>query len=111
MVFLHDPLDTTLGSHIDLLRLEVRALGTHAARSIHGLLERVALPAKDVVGMLAQAGVVACAEIKGLRAICRPVVGIIKGCRVPDHLVHQLRDAHGMSRGTFTTQTQEGGWP
>lgn len=34
---------------INALRLHILALGTHAARGIHALLESIALPAEDVV--------------------------------------------------------------
>lgn len=45
-------LDAALLRSIDSLVLHVLALGAEAARCIHTLLEGIALPAKDVIGVL-----------------------------------------------------------
>ena len=67
IVFVDTVLNLASVTGIGLLRLQTSAVRTHAAFSVvHGLLERVVLPAKDVVAMLAEAGVVSCAEVEGL---------------------------------------------
>jgi hypothetical protein len=109
VVLVHGSLDAALGTGVDGLGLEGGALCAHAARRVHGLLQGVALPAKDVVGVLAQTRVVARAQVKGLRAVRGPVVGVVEGRRVPDHLVHELRDPHRVRRRAVAAQTEEGG--
>jgi hypothetical protein len=53
----------------DLLRLQATAGRTHAAlRFIHSFLERVSLPAEDVIAVLAVASRVSGTEHKGLGA-------------------------------------------
>jgi len=93
---------------VNRLREEAAALGAEAAALVHGLLERVVLPAEDVVTVLAEAGVVAHREIEGLarRRPERPVVEL--GC-VPDHLVHELRDLDWVSRRAGAWSAEEVG--
>ena len=70
-----------------LLCLQAATVGTHAALGIiHSLLERVVLPTKDVVTMLAVPRVVTCAEDEGLRAIGGPISFVVKLAGVPDDL-------------------------
>lgn len=108
VVLVDGPLDAALGAGGNVLGLEGGALGAHAARRVHGLLQGVALPAKDVVGVLPEPRVVARAEVEGLRAVRRPVVGVVERRRVPDHLVHELRDAHRVRRRAVPAQAEEG---
>jgi len=53
-----DILHSTFLGVVDRLRLEVGTARAHAL-AVHGPLQRVALPAEDVVGVLAEAGAVA----------------------------------------------------
>jgi hypothetical protein len=94
VVLVHHALHLALLGLVDRLPGQVCTLGAHAPGGVHGLLQRVALPAKDVVGVLAQAGVVAGAEHEGLRAVRWPQRLVVEGRRVPHNLVHKLRDAH-----------------
>ena len=68
------------------------------AVSIHSLLEGVALPAEDVVAVVAVAGLVAERPHEGLRAVRGPVRPVVERPRVEDHLVEQLRDLHRVAR-------------
>jgi len=56
------------------------------ASLVHGLLERVALPAKDVVAVLPEPGSVACAQYKRLRAVHGPLPRVVEARCVPDNL-------------------------
>lgn len=103
--------DLTLPRDVDGLRLEGPALGAVAPGPVHGALQRVALPAKDVVAVLAEARVVARAEHKRLRpAVLRPLGPVVELRRVPDHLVHELRDPHRVGCRAGAAQGQEVGW-
>jgi hypothetical protein len=86
------------------------ALSTHAVRRIHSNLQLIALPAEDVVGVLAVAGAVAVAEDKGLRAVCGPYALVVEGRSVPDDFVHELGDADGVRGGAVAAKAEEVGW-
>ncbi len=101
--------DGALLGHVDGLGLETGALGTHAAAGVHGLLEGIALPAEDVIGVLAVAGVVTRAEVEGLRAIGGPLRLVVELGGIPDNLVHQLRDPDGVRRRARAAQAEEVG--
>lgn len=98
-------------SSIDRLVFEILALGTHAVRCIHALLELIVLPAENVVAVLSEAGVVAVAEVERLRAVGGPEALVVEWGSVPDNFVHELRDADGVSRGAAATETEEVGGP
>lgn len=97
MVLLDGSLHAALSGIRNCLRLEARALGTHAPRSVHGALKRITLPSEDVVSVLSQSCVVAGAEIEWLRSVCWPLLLVVKLGSVPDNLVHQLGNPDGMS--------------
>lgn len=66
---LPDPLLHAAGLGLgNVLVLHVLALGSEAVGGIHTLLELIALPAKDVIGVLTVASVVTVAEVERLRA-------------------------------------------
>jgi len=92
------------------LSLEVgTARRSQAARGVHGALERIALPAKDVVGVLAETSVVARAEVEGLLDARGPSRLVVELGSVPDDLEHQLRDTNGVAGRAGTAQGEEGG--
>ena len=80
---------TLIGSG-DVLRLEVTTRSTEAPVGIHGLLESISLPAKDVVAVLAVPGLVAGAEDERLRAVGWPVGFVVEFGGVPDDLLSLL---------------------
>jgi hypothetical protein len=89
----HRRLNRALVHSGGLLTLEgpsVLASREHA-RAIHGLLERVALPAEQVVGVRAVALIVAVAQEERIRAITGPHVGELSS--IPERLVGDLRHA------------------
>lgn len=110
MVLLDNRLNSTLLRSSNILVLHRLTFSAHAIRRIHPDLKLVALPAKDVISMLPVAGVVAVAEVEGLRAVGGPQALVIEGRGVPDDLVHQLRDAHGVSGWAFASQAEKVGW-
>jgi len=71
---------------VDGLGLEAAALGAHAPAGVHGLLERITLPAEDVIGVLAVAGLVARAQVERLRAVLGPGRLVVEAGGVPDDL-------------------------
>ena len=89
-------LDRALVHVIDSLRLERPAVlaPLEHARRVHGALQRVALPAKEVVGVGPEPLAVAVAEHKGVGAVSGPEAGELGG--VPEGLVRDLGDAHGV---------------
>jgi hypothetical protein len=97
LVFLHNFSYSTRLSSCNVLIGHCLALCAHAVRSVHPNLQFISLPAKDVIGMLSEAGIVAVAEVERLRAVCGPNALIIEWGCVPYHLVHQLRDSNRMS--------------
>ena len=78
--------NSTLLRDANVLALLVAAGRTKAPVGIHRSLQRVSLPAEDVIGVLAIAGVIPSAEVKGLGAVCGPVGFVIEGCSIPDNL-------------------------
>jgi len=66
------------------------------AVGIHGTLEAVAAPAKDIVTVGTISGIVAIRPHEGLRAVLRPDGRVVELARVPDDLVEQLRDLDGV---------------
>ena len=78
------------------LRLERSAVlaGVEHAGRVHGALQRIALPAKEVVGVGAEAASIAVAEDEGVAAIRGPVIGELLG--VPERLVGDLGHADGV---------------
>jgi hypothetical protein len=106
---------------VGLLSLEAPTVGTHATlRIVHGLLQRIVLPAEHVITVLAEASGVACAEDEGLRTVGGPIGFIVELRGVPDnlqlllallsacgametHLKHDLWDLHWMRGRTVTT--------
>ena len=71
------------------------ALAEEAIR-IHDALQRIALPAKQIVGMSRIPGIVTCAPHERLTAVFRPEFRIVEHGRVPHGLVRHLRHAHWM---------------
>jgi len=94
---------------VDCLRLHLLAAGTEAARRIHTLLKSITLPAKDVIGVLAVAGIVTVAEVEGLGAVGGPLLLVVEGGGVPDNLVHQLWDADRVASWAVASDVQERG--
>lgn len=109
MVFLDGGLDVARLGGVDDLVLQVLALGTHAARSIHTLLELIILPAKDVISVLTVAGVVAVAEVEWLGSVRGPLALVVEGSGVPDNLVHELRNPDGVGGWAAASQAKEVG--
>lgn len=107
MVLLDNRLDAALLGLVNGLRLHVLALGAHAARCIHTLLESIALPPEDVISVLAIAGVIAIAEVEGLGAIRGPLSLVVERSGVPDNLVHELRNTDGVTGWAVASQAQE----
>lgn len=91
-ILLNKRLDRARPRLVDSLGLEAGTTSSHAAGGIHGLLERIALPPEDVVAVLAETGVVARGEDEGLGSVGRPLGLVVELGRVPDHLVHELRN-------------------
>jgi hypothetical protein len=91
--------------HYGLLRALVHgggALGLCAGAvddtgRVENLLQRVALPAKDVVGVVAVARGVAKRPHERLAAVSGPVGLVVELARVPHGLEEHLRRAHGMA--------------
>lgn len=112
MILTNHCLDSASLGCVNRLRLELRTLGTHAARRVHGRLQRISLPAEDIVGVLTQAGGVAGAEDEWLLVIVLggwPQRLVVELGGVPDDLVHQLRDPDRVGRRAGSAQAQEGG--
>lgn len=87
LLLIDTTLDDTLVSNIRLLSLQATTAGTHATFGVvHSLLKRIVLPAKDVIAVLAETGIVARAKVEGLRAIGRPVGLVVELPGVPDNL-------------------------
>jgi hypothetical protein len=82
MLLVDTVLHNTLVADSRLLRLQATTVSPHAALSIvHSLLQRVVLPAEDVVAVLAVARVVSRGEVEGLRAVGGPVGFVVEfGC-------------------------------
>lgn len=101
--------DGAAPADLDALGAEVSALSAEAAGRIHGALQRVALPAKDVVAVLAETGRVARREDERLRAVGGPLVAVVELRSVPDNLVHELRDLDRVARRAGAAGAQEVG--
>lgn len=82
--------------------------GLTAARGVHGALKRIALPAKDVIGVLTVARHVTSGKCKGLSGGW-PLGLVVELGGVPDNLIHELRDADRVGGRAVATQAQEGG--
>jgi hypothetical protein len=96
--------------------LGLHRLAVNEAILVHDLLQRVVLPAEQVITMSAVSGAteldqrggqwhenyaalylrIAKAPLEGLRAICGPVGRVVERSGVKDDLVHQLWDLYGM---------------
>lgn len=100
---MHFLLNTTRLGCPDILsqQLPRRARSAHTPRHIHGTLQRIILPPKDVVGVLPKPGIVAVAEVKGLRAVLGPLALVVELRRVPDDFEHELRDVHWVGGGAL----------
>ena len=72
-IFIHRLSNRTLLRNRNVLGLLIAADGAEASIGIHGSLESIALPAKDVVRVLSVSGVVSRAQHKGLGAIRGPL--------------------------------------
>ena len=94
---------------VDALPPEVSALGAEAAGSVHGRLERLVLPAENVIGVLAEARRVTHREHEGLGAILGPLRLVVEAGSVPVDFVHELRDANGVSIRAVTAKAEESG--
>lgn len=94
---------------VDDLVLEVLALGAHAVGGVHALLQLVILPAENVVAVLAEARVVAVAEVEGLRAVGGPEALVVEGRRVPDDFVHELWNADWVRGRAAAAEAEEVG--
>ena len=68
---------------------------------VHRLLERIILPAKNIISVGRKAGAVATGPDKWLAAICRPVFLLVEGRGIPDSLEQDLGDLDGMGGWTF----------
>ena len=97
-------------------------LATHVSAAVHSPLERVALPAEDVVSVLTEAGSkfsfstrfritrryylrVTLGEDEGLAAVRRPHVVELSG--VPSDFEEEQRHTDGMRRGAATTHEEK----
>ena len=109
LVLVHGLVDQAPLCRVDGLSLQARAPSTHAARSVHGALERVALPSENVVGVLAESGVVSRAEVEGLGPVLGPQRAVVELSGVPDDLVHELWDPDGVRRRAAAAEAQEVG--
>jgi hypothetical protein len=70
-----------------LLRLQATAVGTHTALGIvHSLLERVVLPAENVVSVLSITGVISSRKDERLRAVGGPLGFVVELAGIPDNL-------------------------
>jgi hypothetical protein len=92
-------LDTRVPTRYSL----VGELGTFVAVAVrvHGDLQRLALPAEDVIAVVPQARRVPVAPDERLGAVLGPLGGdVVEGRGVPDDLVEELRDRDRVRRGT-----------
>jgi hypothetical protein len=101
--FLDLTLNLALIHRASALRLEwpsVLASVEHAG-IIHGLLERIALPAESVIGVSSKALRITGAEDERL-SVCGPRK-VIETSRIPQGLVGELGHTDGMRRGAGTS--------
>jgi hypothetical protein len=89
-------LDSALVHHSHILRLQRPSIlaGLEHAWGIHSALERVALPAEEVIGMRAVALLVTIAQEERVRTVLGPH-GVELSC-IPQSLVGYLRHAYGV---------------
>jgi hypothetical protein len=66
------------------------------AGGVHGFLERVSLPAEDVINVSSVALAVASAPNKWLRAVHGPVGFVVELSCIPESLIGELEHANGM---------------
>ena len=93
----------------NILIQQIRTLRPETPRHIHCPLQRSILPPKHVIAMLPKASIVARREHERLRAILGPIIGVVEARCIPDDLVHELRDAHGVRVGAGTAEGEEVG--
>lgn len=87
MILLDAALDVASIAISRLLRLEAAAVRAHTTLGvIHGLLERVVLPTKDVVSVLSVPCVVTGGQVEWLGTIGGPVSLVVELPCVPDDL-------------------------
>lgn len=102
-------LDLALVRRRNILALLVSASGAETTIGIHGPLERIALPPKDVVAVLAVPRLVTRRQHKRLRAIGWPLSLVVELGRVPDNLKHELRNFDGVTGRAVSGRQEVGG--
>jgi hypothetical protein len=114
MIFLNHTLNLTLLRRINSLILQILTLSTHAARSIHTLLQLIIPPSENVISVLSVASVVTVAEVERLGSIGGPLGLVVEGRRVPHDFVHELGNADRVRGGAAAAEGEEiggaGGW-
>lgn len=95
-VLQHRVLDGTLVRRRRRLDLHAVARRCTKTAAVHEFLESIALPPKDIVGVLGIARLVAVAQNKGLRAVGGPLAFVVERRCVPDNLEHNLGDLDGV---------------
>lgn len=88
------PRNTTRIHLLDSLRSHGRT--PHIALLIHNLLQRVVLPAENVVAVVTEASIVTERVDKRLTAVFGPQGWVVEWCSLVDDLVHELRHADRM---------------
>jgi len=96
MILLHSLLHVACLGSGDILGLERSALCTHAASSIHRLLENLVFPAENVIGVLSVASAITLRQNEGLGSIRGPDRLVVEWGGVPYDLEHDLRDSDGV---------------
>jgi hypothetical protein len=107
VLLVHTRSNLALLSGINSLVLKILALRAHAVCRIHALLEFIILPAKNVVTVLSETGVITVAQIEGLGAVGRPKALVVERGSVPDDLVHELRNTNGVGGRAAASEAEE----
>jgi len=95
---------------LQLHRLRLEHGGRDIRMTIHGLLEGIIFPAKDVIRMVREARRVATRPDEGLISISEVRgVDVVERARVPDGLQQDLRQTHGVRGGARTARLEGSG--
>ncbi len=95
-IFVHHVTNLALVTHCRALGLQCRC--RDVSMTIHGLLERIVLPAEHVVGVRRIATGVAVGPEERLTSVCWPICLVVEGPGIPDSLEEDLWDFDGVGR-------------
>jgi hypothetical protein len=98
-VLVDEILDSALVHGVNGLRLERTAVlaSVEHARGVHSALERISLPAEEVIGVCSESLLVTVAQDEGVAAIRGPHVGELGG--IPQSLIRDLGNTDGVGCG------------